>query len=220
MDCLAACTTWSRPVFDRAFNALAQRPLHRAAQWLHARGVRADAVTVAGFAVGLLALPLIATGHPLWALAAMAANRLGDGLDGALARLGTPTDRGAFLDIAFDFLFYASIPLGFALADPAANALPAAVLLFAFMGTGSSFLAFAVLAARRGLASTAFPQKGFYYLGGLTESTETMATFALMCVLPGWFGPLAYGFAALCGFTTAMRIVAGVQALGSPPPHR
>ncbi|MGB4058894.1 MAG: CDP-alcohol phosphatidyltransferase family protein [Burkholderiaceae bacterium] len=206
-------------MFDRAFNALAQRPLHRAAQWLHARGVRADAVTVAGFAVGLLALPLIATGHPLWALAAMAANRLGDGLDGALARLATPTDRGAFLDIAFDFLFYASIPLGFALADPAANALPAAVLLFAFMGTGSSFLAFAVLAARRGLASTAFPQKGFYYLGGLTESTETLATFVLMCVWPGWFGPLAYGFAALCGLTTAMRIAAGVQAFGNPPPR-
>jgi len=206
-------------VFDRAFNALAQRPLHRTAQWLHARGVRADAVTVAGFAVGLLALPLIATGHPMWALAAMAANRLGDGLDGALARLGTPTDRGAFLDIAFDFLFYASLPLGFALADPVANALPAAVLLFAFMGTGSSFLAFAVLAAQRGLASTAFPQKGFYYLGGLTESTETLATFVLMCVWPGWFGPLAYGFAALCGLTTAMRIVAGAQAFGNPPPR-
>jgi phosphatidylglycerophosphate synthase len=199
-------------VFDRAFNALARRPLHRTARWLYARGVRADAVTVAGFAVGLLALPLIATGHPLWALAAMAANRLGDGL-------GTPTDRGAFLDIAFDFLFYASVPLGFAVADPAANALPAAVLLFAFMGTGSSFLAFAVLAARRGLASTAFPQKGFYYLGGLTESTETMATFALMCVLPGWFGPLAYGFAALCALTTVTRIVAGVQAFGNPPPR-
>lgn len=201
-------------MFDRAFNALAQRPLHRTARWLHTRGVRADAVTVAGFAVGLLALPLIATGHPLWALAAMAANRLGDGLDGALARLGTPTDRGAFLDIAFDFLFYASVPLGFALANPAANALPAAVLLFAFMGTGSSFLAFAVLAARRGLASAAFPQKGFYYLGGLTESTETMATFALMCALPGWFGPLAYGFAALCGLTTAMRLLWGARVLG------
>jgi hypothetical protein len=61
-----------------------------------------------------------------------------------------PTDRGAFLDITLDFLFYASIPLAFALADPAANALPAAVLLAAFIGTGSSFLAFAVLAERRG----------------------------------------------------------------------
>jgi len=204
-------------MFDSAFNALARQPLHRSALWLHRRGARADAVTVAGFAVGLLALPLIATDYPLWALAAMAANRLCDGLDGALARLGTPTDRGAFLDIALDFLFYASIPLGFALADPAAHALPAAVLLFAFMGTGSSFLAFAVLAARRGMASTAFPQKGFYYLGGLTESTETMTTFALMCVVPAWFGPLAYGFAALCAITTATRIVAGVQAFGPSP---
>lgn len=203
-------------MFDRAFNALAQRPLHRMALRLHARGLRADTLTVAGFAVGLLALPLIATGHPLWALAAMAANRLADGLDGALARLGAPTDRGAFLDTVCDFLFYASIPLGFALANPAANALPAAVLLFAFMGTASSFLAFAVLAARRGMASTAFPQKGFYYLGGLTESTETMATFVLMCVFPAWFGVLAYTFAALCGVTTATRWVAGFNAFGNP----
>jgi hypothetical protein len=96
-----------------------------------------------------------------------------------------------------------------------ANALPAAVLLFAFMGTGSSFLAFAVLAARRGMASTAFPQKGFYYLGGLTESTETLATFVLMCLLPGWFGVLAYGFAVMCGITTATRIVVGVKVFGS-----
>lgn len=207
-------------MLDRAFNALAKRPLHLAAQWLHGQGVRADAVTLSGFALGMLALPLIAMGHPLWALVAMAANRLGDGLDGALARLDMPTDRGAFLDIAFDFMFYASVPLGFALSDPAANALPAAVLLFAFMGTGSSFLAFAILAERRGLTSTAFPQKGFYYLGGLTESTETMAIFVLMCVVPSWFGPLAYGFAALCGLTTGVRIMAGVVAFGKLPPAR
>jgi hypothetical protein len=36
-----------------------------------------------------------------------------------VARLTTPTDRGAFLDITLDFLFYASVPLAFALADPA-----------------------------------------------------------------------------------------------------
>ena len=55
-----------------------------------------------------------------------------------MARLTAPTDRGAFLDITLDFLFYASIPLAFAVADPAANALPAAVLLAAFIGTGSA----------------------------------------------------------------------------------
>ena len=201
-------------MLDRALNDRLQRPLQALARWLAGQGVRADHLTWAGFAVGLLAVPLIASGHPRWALLAMALNRLADGLDGALARLTTPTDRGAFLDITLDFLFYASIPLAFALANPAANGLAAAVLLFAFMGTASSFLAFAVLAARRGLTSTAYPRKGFYYLGGLTESTETLAVFTLMCLVPAWFVPLALGFAALCALTTATRVVAGWQAFG------
>ena len=201
-------------MLDRALNDRLQRPLQMLARWLAGQGVRADHLTWAGFAVGLLAVPLIASGHPRWALLAMALNRLADGLDGTLARLTTPTDRGAFLDITLDFLFYASIPLAFALANPAANGLAAAVLLFAFMGTASSFLAFAVLAARRGLTSTAYPRKGFYYLGGLTEATETLAVFTLMCLVPAWFVPLALGFAALCALTTATRVVAGWQAFG------
>ena len=201
-------------MLDRVLNDRLQRPLQALARWLAGQGVRADHLTWAGFAVGLLAVPLIASGHPRWALLAMALNRLADGLDGTLARLTTPTDRGAFLDITLDFLFYASIPLAFALANPAANGLAAAVLLFAFMGTASSFLAFAVLAARRGLTSTAYPRKGFYYLGGLTEATETLAVFTLMCLVPTWFVPLALGFAALCALTTATRVVAGWQAFG------
>lgn len=201
-------------MLDRALNDRLQRPLQALARWLAGQGVRADHLTWAGFAVGLLAVPLIASGHPRWALLAMALNRLADGLDGTLARLTTPTDRGAFLDITLDFLFYASIPLAFALANPAANGLAAAVLLFAFMGTASSFLAFAVLAARRGLTSTAYPRKGFYYLGGLTEATETLTVFTLMCLVPAWFVPLALGFAALCALTTATRVVAGWQAFG------
>ena len=126
---------------------------------------------------------------------------------------GKRTDRGAFLDITLDFLFYASIPLAFAIAAPAANALPAAVLLAAFIGTGSSFLAFAVLAERRGLASATYPQKGFFYLGGLTEATETLICFALMCLWPEHFAWWAYGFSVLCGLTIASRIVGGAKAL-------
>ena len=201
-------------MLDRVLNDRLQRPLQALARWLAGQGVRADHLTWAGFAVGLLAVPLIASGHPRWALLAMALNRLADGLDGTLARLTAPTDRGAFLDITLDFLFYASIPLAFALANPAANGLAAAVLLFAFMGTASSFLAFAVLAARRGLTSTAYPRKGFYYLGGLTEATETLTVFTLMCLVPAWFVPLALGFAALCALTTVTRVVAGWQAFG------
>lgn len=197
------------------------RPLQLGvARRLHHLGVGANQVTLAGFGVGMTVLPLLALGHTGWALVAILANRLLDGVDGTLARLNGPTDRGGYLDIVLDFLFYSAVPLGFALADPAANALPAAVLIYAFVGTGSSFLAFGVFAAKRGLSSSAYPNKSFYYLGGLTEATETIGLFLAMCLRPDWFGGLAYGFAALCGLTTVLRLHAGWRLFageGGPP---
>jgi phosphatidylglycerophosphate synthase len=181
-------------------------------------GIGADSVTLCGFVLGVGAALAIAGGAPLAGLALMLASRLMDGLDGAVARLTRPTDRGAFLDITLDFLFYASIPLAFALHDPPANALPAALLLAAFVGTGSSFLAFAVLAERRGLKSEDYPQKGIYYLGGLTEATETLACFVLMCLWPQHFALWAFGFAALCALTIAMRLLGGWRVLGVQGP--
>ena len=182
---------------------------------LRRMGLRADAVTLLGFAVGLGSAVLITIGRPLAGLALLLLSRLADGLDGALARLTRPTDRGAFLDITLDFIFYASIPLAFAIADPTANALPAAVLLAAFIGTGSSFLAFSLLAERRGLKAADYPTKGIYYLGGLTEGSETLICFALMCLWPQHFAWWAYGFAALCALTLSMRLLAGWRLL--PP---
>jgi phosphatidylglycerophosphate synthase len=200
-------------MLDRYAIALLRPGLTRFAQWLLPLGVGADAITWTGFVVGIGAAVAIASEHFAGGLALLLASRLADGLDGALARLTRPTDRGAYLDITLDFLFYASIPLAFAVVDPKANALPAAVLLAAFIGTGSSFLAFAVLAERRGIANAVYPSKGIYYLGGLTEATETLACFALMCLLPRHFAWWAYGFAALCAFTIAIRLVAGSRLL-------
>lgn len=200
-------------MLDRVAIAVLKPLLDTGARALVRAGVGADAVTLAGFGVGLAAAAAIALGAFGWGLALLLASRLADGLDGAVARLTHATDRGAFLDITLDFQFYASVPLAFAIADPAANALPAAVLLAAFIGTGSSFLAFAILAERRGLASAAYPDKGLYYLGGLTEASETLICFALMCVWPERFAWWAYGFAVLCGVTTVARIVGGARAL-------
>lgn len=181
------------------------------ARGLVALGIRPDQVTLTGFGIGLLALPALWTGWFGLALGLILANRVADGLDGVMARQVGVTDRGAFLDIALDFFFYATVPLGFALSDPA-NALPAAVLICAFIGTSSSFLAFAVIAAKRDLAAQAFPSKGIYYLGGLTEGAETITVFALMCLFPTWFTPLAYGFAAACFLTTVLRWRQGWRA--------
>ncbi|MFO1033644.1 MAG: CDP-alcohol phosphatidyltransferase family protein [Hyphomicrobiales bacterium] len=117
---------------------------------LRRRGVSADQVTLTGFAGGVVAAGLIALGHPGLALWPLLFNRLCDGLDGAVARGSGASDRGAFLDISLDFIFYGLIPLAFALMDPAANGVYAALLLAAFIGTGSSFLAYAILAEKRG----------------------------------------------------------------------
>ena len=203
-------------MLDRRAQTVLKPALLTLGRWLVRTGVGANTLTVAGCALGLAAALAIALQAYLWGLGLLLASRLLDGLDGTVARLTKPSDAGGFLDITLDFVFYAAIPLGFALADPAAHALPAAVLLASFIGTGSSFLAFAALAEKRGLADTALPGKSFYFLGGLTEATETIAVFAAMCLWPQHFAWLAYGFAALCALTTAMRITWGVTRLSRP----
>jgi len=202
-------------MLDRYALALLRPAMQAGARELARLGLSADQASWIGFGIGVAGALCIARQQFVAGLVLLLASRVFDGLDGALARLTQPTDRGAFLDITLDFLFYASIPLAFALADPAANALAATVLLAAFVGTGSTFLAYAALAAQRGQKSVAYPTKGLYYLGGLTEATETIACFALMCLWPGHFAALAFGFAGLCVLTIATRLWAGWRGL--PP---
>lgn len=199
-------------MFDRSVSQMMAPAIQRLAHQSRRLGLSANQLTLLGFLLGLFAALLIAFGAYLAGAVFILVSRLLDALDGAVARLTQATDAGGFLDIALDFVFYASIPLAFAFSDPARNALPAAVLLAAFIGTGSSFLAFAVMAAKRGLSNLATPNKSFYFLGGLTEASETLLCFVAMCVWPGQFIELAYGFAALCSITTVTRIWWGWKA--------
>jgi phosphatidylglycerophosphate synthase len=202
-------------MFDTSIRPWIDPPLNAAAARLAARGWGADHVTVLGCAFGLAAAAAIAFGHHTVGLMLIAANRLCDGLDGAVARAsGTgPTDRGGFLDIALDFVFYASIPLAFAVADPTRNALAAAALLAGFLVNGAAFLAYAVIAAKRGLTTAAQGRKSIYYLAGLAEGTETVAVFCALCLWPAAFPGLAYAFAALCAVSAAARLAIGLRDL-------
>jgi phosphatidylglycerophosphate synthase len=200
-------------MLDAAAIRFLKPALQAVAQRLVQAGVGADAITGLAFAVGLCAAAAIALGAFGVGLILILFSRLLDGLDGAVARQTKTSDRGAFFDISLDMLFYASIPLAFAIAQPPANALPAAFLLAAFMGTGTSFLAFAAVAEKRGLKSRDFPQKGIYYLGGLTEATETLLCFVLMCLWPQHFALWAYGFALMCGFTVCTRLLGAWRLL-------
>lgn len=181
---------------------------------LDKRNITPDKLTVTGFLIGLSALPLLA--FELWylALAAIAINRIFDGLDGALARYTNKTSSaGGFLDITLDFLFYATIPLGFIIANPEQNAIAGAILLVSFIGTGSSFLAFAIAAEKFNLEKPQFKNKSFYYLNGLTEGTETIALFIAFCIWPEHFALLALFFALACMITIVTRIYGGYLTL-------
>ena len=193
-------------MLDRTATRLIRPAVNLLAGQLVRAGLGANQITLAGFAIGMSAAALVASGHTGLAIGAILLSRLCDALDGAMARLTRVTDAGGFLDITLDFLFYASIPLAFAVAQPEHNALAAATLLAAFAGTMSSFLGFAVIAAKRGLSNLDYPDKSIYFLGGLTEATETLAVFIAMCLWPQHFALLAYSFSALCAITTVMRL--------------
>lgn len=180
-------------------------------------GASANAVTALGALVGVAAAVAIATQHFYLALALVAINRILDGVDGAVARHHGVSDWGGYFDIVSDYVFYAAVPLGFAFANPAANALPAAALLASFCLTCSSFLAYAILAEKRGLQTSAHGRKSFFYSTGLVEGTETVVALLLMTALPDWFPALAWTFAALCLATAVQRTLIARRFFKSPP---
>lgn len=187
------------------------RPLDAAGRLLARAGITPNAVTLAGLGVAMtLALTLAAQLYWI-SLALLGLNRLLDGLDGAVARATGRSDLGGYLDSIADYVFYAGVPLGFAFADPGANALPAAALLGSFLLTCASFLAFAALAAKRGVEPSAARQKSFFYSVGLMEGTETIAAFVAMHVWPTYFPAIAWVFAVLCLLTAMQRSVIAIR---------
>ena len=129
-----------------------------------------------------LAAAAIAGQWYLAGLVLILASRIGDGLDGAVAKISGKTDLGGYLDIVLDFLVYGAVPIGFVLADPAANAVAGAVLLFSFYVNGASFLAYAAIAEKRKLTTAVRGPKSLFFTTGLAEATETIAVFCAFCL--------------------------------------
>ena len=200
-------------MLDRHLRPLIDPPLERGASWLAGRGVSANTITALGLILGLLAGLCLALDAPLTALLLIVASRLADGLDGPVARAHAARNEaveggfGGYVDILADFIFYAAIPLGFVLADPAANGAAGAFLLAAFYVNAASFLGYAALAEKHRLRSEANGRKAFFHATGLLEGSETIAFFIVICLWPQAFAPLAWGFGLLCLLTALMRLI-------------
>src|SRR5258708_15096702 len=115
-------------MLDSRLRAMLGPALDTAGRRLAAAGVAPAALTAAGWAAGAGACA--ATALRAWpaALGLWLANRLLDGLDGPVARAGTPTDAGGVLHIVARFLVYAGVLLRLAVALPGAKPASAAPL--------------------------------------------------------------------------------------------
>lgn len=204
-------------MLDGLMRGLIDPPLNWSGKRLARLGVSADAVTLLGLALGLGAAGLVAFGFSgVVVLLPLLASRLADGLDGAVARSRGKTDFGGYLDITCDFAFYGAIPLGFVLQDPAENGMAGAFLLTCFYVNGASFLGYAAVAAKRGMATRARGEKSLYFTAGLMEGTETIAVFCAMVIWPESFSTLAWVFGGLCLATALARIFLAHRVFGKP----
>lgn len=189
-------------------------PLNAAGRALARRGWTANKVTAVGLGFGLVAALVLALGLAAWlALLPLLAGRIADGLDGAVARAAGKTDFGGYFDIFCDFIFYAAIPLAFAIRDPQIG-LIATFLLASFYVNAASFLGFAILAEKKGMQTRAQGEKSLYYSAGLLEGTETIVFFCLICLFPQWFGPMALVFGTLCFVTAGARSLLAFRLFG------
>lgn len=197
-------------MLDTRVRAALAPTLDRAGERLAAAGVQPAALTGAGWALGIGAC--IAAGLGQWpvALGLWLGNRLLDGLDGAVARVLGPTERGGFLDIVADFSVYAGFVLGVAVAVPSAR-LACLVLLSTYYVSGTAFLALSSLLERR--RHRFGDERSLRFVGGLAEGTETVAVYVLFTLLPGHAALIAWTFAAAVAVTAAQRIMFALRVL-------
>jgi phosphatidylglycerophosphate synthase len=194
-------------MLDSRIRPLIDPPLDAIGKGLARVGVTANQVTLAGAVVGIAAGVAIGYRYYLLGLGLVLLSRLLDGLDGAVARATKQSDFGGYLDIVSDFAFYVAVPLGFGFA--VATNLPFSMILIAsFTLTGISFLAYAVMAAKRGRETNAHGKKSFFYNTGLAEGTETIIAFVLMCLLPNDFAIIAVIYSGMCLITVIQRTIA------------
>ena len=179
-----------RPVKDRLLGPLVDSPFGR----VHPVALSALSLGTALAAAAAAWQGAVALSVSLWLL-----SRVADGLDGAVARhQGTATDLGGVLDIVFDTIGYAAIPIGVAAGlDTRAGWVVAAVLLATFYVNAVSWTYVAALLEKRGSArsvtSVTMPR-------GLVEGTETIVFFTLALAVPSaavWvWGVMAVAVAA------------------------
>ena len=193
-------------MFDRQIQKYTQKPLQYIAK-LFLKFISPNHMTLIGFSFGLLMCLSIIIDQYLMAIIFLFLNRLSDGLDGTMARLQNPTPLGGYLDIVLDFLIYGGFVLSFGITEQN-NTLLSMILLFCYIGTGSTFLAKAAIlpSLTKQNLNEEIP-KSFHYAVGLVEGTETIIFMVLCLLFPNLFIYFSFIFIILCLITIVFRII-------------
>ncbi len=197
-------------MFDHQIQKFTRKPLIITSK-IFLKIIKPNHMTILGFIFGLFMCVFVFFQFYISALILLILNRLCDGLDGTMARLTIPTPLGGYLDIVFDFTIYSGFVLAFGLSDSNYTFM-SMILLFLYIGTGTTFLARAALQTQLDKVphSSELNQelpKSFYYSSGLIEGTETTIFMILCLLLPNFYIFISIIFGILCIITFVSRIV-------------
>ncbi len=180
------------------------------------RAVHPSAVTAAALVPGLGAAVAAGVGAPAVAVSLWLVNRLLDGLDGTIARLGgRQSERGAYADMLLDVVVYAAIPLGIAAGqDTRAAWIASAALLAAFYVNAISWSYLSALLERRGAGASARGEMTAITMpSGLVEGAETVVLLAIALAVPGWSVAVMWVMAAGVAISVLQRAHWAVRRL-------
>lgn len=197
-------------MFDRRARALAAPVLDGAASHLERIGLGANSLTAIGWVAGVGAFAAASARAWTWALVAWLANRLFDGLDGALARRRGATDFGGYLDVLADFSVYAGLVVAFAVALPGTR-IAGPALLFSYVMSMSAMLAASPMLDRRQVSRS--DERTVRFLGGIAEGLETMVAYVVIMLAPRIAAGVEWVFTVLVLVTAMQRITWTRRAL-------
>ncbi len=174
------------------------------------QGLSPNLVSFASFAIGVLAVFSLLKGFCYLGLLLWLLNRVLDGLDGELARAHSKqTDWGGYLDILFDFIIYALIPIALVYAKPSSSRyLFLAVLLASFYVNAGSWMYISALSEKRAKgAQYNNEQTSISMPRGLIEGAETIIFYCLFMIFSNYLVPLFLSMTLLLWLTIAQRSV-------------
>ena len=191
-------------MFDERVRAILPRAVTPVIRLLAQAAVTPNVLSVVAFGTALVAGGLVANGFTRLGIGVWLVSRVGDGLDGILAReTGRSTALGAFLDITLDMAAYSAMVVGFAIAHPDLGVVWAIILVgYVLAITTTLALSNAAAAAGRRVSDT---NRTFQFTTGMAEAGETTAMYVLWVVFPGWLGLLAWVWVVMVFVTVVQR---------------